>query len=216
MFCQYKHIIWDWNGTLLDDSWLCFEITNFMLSKRGMPPMSQQMYETIMRFPIIEYYRDLGFDFVTESYEVLAKEFIDIYESRRSECKLQNGANEILNIIHNSGLTQSVLSAYKQKTLTEVVENFGLSYFFDDVIGLADIYAVSKIENGIEYISRLPFNKEEILFIGDTTHDSETAQAMGVDCVLVESGHNSRARLKACGSPVFSSLGEFASSYSVL
>jgi len=210
MINSYKHIIWDWNGTLWNDSWLCFELTNNMLSDRNMPAMSQELYQSIMRFPIKDYYSDLGFDYVDESYEELAKEFIGIYESRRFECKLQDGVNDVLGAIRKRGLSQSVLSAYKHDTLLQAIQYFRLTDYFDDIIGLDDIYAESKVENGIKYIKSLGVDNSDVLFVGDTTHDFEVAQAMNVDCVLVESGHNSRLRLEQCDVPVFSSLKELA------
>ena len=206
MIKNYKHIIWDWNGTLWDDSWLCFEITNQMLSKRSMAAMSQELYQRIMRFPIKDYYIDLGFDYTRESYAELAQEFIDMFEMRRFECKLQDGAVDVLQGIAGSSITQSVLSAYKHDTLLQAVRYFGLLDFFDDIIGLDDIYAESKVDNGLKYMDSLSYDIREVLFIGDTIHDFEVAQAMGIDCVLVESGHNSRLRLEDCNVPVLSTL----------
>ena len=206
MIKNYKHIIWDWNGTLWDDSWLCFEITNQMLSKRFMAAMSQELYQRIMRFPIKDYYIDLGFDYTRESSAELAQEFIDMFETRRFECKLQDGAVDVLQGIAGSSITQSVLSAYKHDTLLQAVRYFGLLDFFDDIIGLDDIYADSKVDNGLKYMDSLSYDIREVLFIGDTIHDFEVAQAMGIDCVLVESGHNSRLRLEDCNVPVLSTL----------
>lgn len=208
MIKNYKHIIWDWNGTLWNDSWLCFELTNNMLAERNMPAMSQKLYQSIMRFPIKDYYSDLGFDYVDESYEKLANEFIDEYERRRFECKLQPNVKETLTAVSKQGLTQSVLSAYKHDTLLQAIQYFELTGYFDDIIGLDDIYAESKVANGIKYINSIGLDNSEVLFVGDTTHDFEVAEAMNVACVLVESGHNSRLRLEQCDVPVFSSLQE--------
>ena len=41
---RYKHIIWDWNGTLLNDRWLCVEGINQALIKRGLNPISEDQY----------------------------------------------------------------------------------------------------------------------------------------------------------------------------
>jgi len=208
MIRKYKHVIWDWNGTLWNDSWLCFELTNAMLAERSMPAMSQELYQSIMRFPIRDYYSDLGFDYGIESYEDLATEFIEEYESRRFECKLQPESEHVLKQVKGDGIGQSVLSAYKHDTLLQAINYFGLPDYFSDIIGLDDIYADSKVDNAIAYISRIGLDKGDVLFVGDTVHDFEVAQAIGTDCVLVESGHNSRSRLVECGVPVFSTLGE--------
>ena len=31
-----KHMVWDWNGTLMNDVGLCLDITNQMLQRRGL------------------------------------------------------------------------------------------------------------------------------------------------------------------------------------
>ena len=61
-----KHIIWDWNGTLLDDKWLCVESINQALQKRNLPELSDDRYMEVFTFPVQEYYKAVGFDFDKE------------------------------------------------------------------------------------------------------------------------------------------------------
>lgn len=203
---KFKHIIWDWNGTLWDDTWLCVEINNHMLERRGLPLIDAGVYRGELVFPVDQYYCKLGFDYSTDPYKVLAEEFIAEYTERRYECPLHEGAKELIAEFQSLEIRQAVLSAYQQDTLMQAVEYFQLLEFFDDVIGLNDIYAAGKLENGKKYIQRLETDPADVLFIGDTLHDFEVAEAMGVNCVLVSNGHNSRSRLEATGTPVFDSL----------
>ncbi|VGO21567.1 HAD family hydrolase [Pontiella sulfatireligans] len=201
-----KHIIWDWNGTLWDDTWLCTEINNHMLRRRGLPEISVETYQAKLCFPVSDYYCQLGFDYQADPYNQLAEEFIAEYERRRFECDLQEGGRELIEFLFGRQVPQAVLSAYQQEALLQAVDYFELAAFFDDIVGLNDIYAAGKVENGKAYMAELGVVQEEVLFIGDTLHDFEVAQAMGVECVLVANGHNSRPRLEACGVPVFDSL----------
>ena len=91
---NYKHIIWDWNGTLVDDVWLVVEIMNKMLKKRHLPGIDSKKYREIFDFPVIKYYIKLGFDFSRESFEDLTIEFIGEYYDRFNECKLFDQAKE--------------------------------------------------------------------------------------------------------------------------
>ena len=88
---KYRHLIWDWNGTLLDDAWLCREIMNGQLRRRSLPVLSQKKYEEIFDFPVEKYYRALGFDWGRESFQEAGTEFIVEYEQRKKECSLQPG-----------------------------------------------------------------------------------------------------------------------------
>jgi len=222
---KYKHIIWDWNGTLLDDSWLCVDVMDGLLTRRNMPGLTLKRYQKVFDFPVIDYYRRLGFDFEKESFEVSGTEFIVEYEKRRHEIQLQPDAKNTLEKVSKMGITQSLLSAYKQKTLEELMDYLAVRQFFIKVIGLDDHYAHSKIESGIQWMAELLSGSEcvsssdestprksqgystgEVLFVGDTRHDHEVAEAMGIDCVLIPSGHHTREKLENCGVPLLDSL----------
>jgi phosphoglycolate phosphatase len=204
----FKQVIWDWNGTLWDDTRLCSEINNHMLQRRNLPQIDVSLYQDKLCFPVDQYYCQLGFDYATDPYNVLAEEFIAEYTERRYECPLHDGARELMAELRSRGIRQAVLSAYEQGALMQAVNYFQLAEFFDDVVGLNDIYAAGKVENGLKYMAGLDLDPSLVLFIGDTIHDFEVAEAMGVKCALVAHGHNSRPRLEACDVPVFDSLAE--------
>ena len=202
----YRHLIWDWNGTLLDDAWLCREIMNGQLRRRGLPELTRERYEDIFDFPVEKYYRAVGFDWARESFQEAGTEFIVEYEKRKKECSLQGGAQELLAKIAEGGWSQAVLSAYSHSTLEEFLGHFGVRHHFRSVAGSRDHYAAGKVGHGLKMLEELHVSPKETLLIGDTTHDAEVAKAMGVDCLLVPCGHNSRARLEQCRVPMAESL----------
>ena len=67
----YKHIIWDWNGTLLDDGWLFVDVMNTILKRRKMNTITLEKYREIFGFPVKNYYIKLGFDLEKEPFEDL-------------------------------------------------------------------------------------------------------------------------------------------------
>lgn len=205
---KYKHIIWDWNGTLLDDAWLCVEILNDMLTRRKMKTVTLVQYQRDFDFPVIDYYVKSGFDFEKESFDDVAREYICAYESQRSKCHLRDGAVEVIKTLKAKGILQSVLSASQRASLIEALEMFQLTDFFENVAGLNDYYAHSKMDIGKNLIKNLSEDRKEILLIGDTTHDYEVARELGADCLLIPAGHQSKERLLACGVQVYDSLEE--------
>lgn len=208
MMRQYRHIIWDWNGTLFDDAWLCVEIINALLSKRGLPSIDHQRYQQEFDFPVREYYRRVGLDLMREPYEALATEFIAHYDRRWVECRLRPDAHAVVQALAAAGCRQTILSASEQSRLEEMVAIFPeLRACFTRVIGVSDYYAVSKLANGQQLIAELGDAPAEVLFIGDTTHDFAVAQAMGVACLLIPSGHQPREKLLRCQARVVESLG---------
>jgi len=203
---RYKHIIWDWNGTLLNDAWMAVKVINETLAKRNMPTIDREHYQRIFGFPVKDYYRRLGFDFVEESFEQVGTEFIEGYEARKYDVNLHDGVERVLQRLGQQGITHSILSAYQQNTLDELVEHFGLTDVFVGVVGLDNHYAHSKVDNGVRWMEALQMDQEDILFVGDTAHDHEVAEAIGVDCALIPGGHQTREALEATGAVVLDSV----------
>lgn len=205
---KYQHIIWDWNGTLLDDAWLCVEIMNQQLAIHDLPDMSLADYAAVFRFPVRDYYADLGFDFGRTSFESLSDFFILHYDSRKGECALREGGLAALQKTHQNGVSQSIISASEHNSLIEIVGQHGIRDLFSGVHGIDNHHAAGKTEIGLQWIAEADIDPKSALFIGDTTHDYEVAAAMGVDCILLTSGHQTRTRLETCGVPVVDKLAD--------
>ncbi len=201
-----QHVIWDWNGSLLDDAWLCRDAMNELLCRRRLPALSVARYQEIFDFPVENYYRRAGFDFTRESFAALSVEFMATYERRKYECALRPDARRVLDAIRAAGLTQSVLSAYKQDLLEEMLDHFRLRDYFVRVLGADDIYASGKIRQGRDWIAALGCPPAAVALVGDTVHDFAVARAMGTACLLIPGGNQTRARLEQCGVPVLDSL----------
>ncbi len=205
---KYRHIIWDWNGTLIDDIWLVVEIMNKMLKKRSLPEIDLNKYREIFDFPVTKYYLKLGFDFSLEPFEELTVEFISEYYERFNECKLFDSAEEVLKEISDMGISQSILSASKEDTLTEKIKHYGIDKYFCRILGLDNHYAESKVDRGKKWIAELNLRPKEVLLIGDTAHDYDVSEHMGCDCLLIANGHYSYKRLVKPGVDVVRSLKE--------
>lgn len=208
MSSTYTHLVWDFNGTILDDMTLGIRCTNTMLADRGLPVIpSVEAYREIFGFPIDEYYRRLGFDFEKEDYDtVLAPQWVAMYLEGEPTCTTIEGAVETIRAVKAMGIPQILLSATKIEMLTAQLERLGLYQEFDEVIGLDNIHARSKQAQALEWKSRHP--EARPLFIGDTEHDAQVADAVGGDCVLFAGGHQSEARLDACGKPTISRVSD--------
>jgi len=201
-------IIWDWNGTLLNDLGLCIDSINALLKKRSLKLLDHASYKEVFSFPVKNYYEIIGFDFSKEDFEIPAKEFIDLYDSSVKNCPLHFSAVEILEFFRQKQYPQFVLSAMKQPMLEKTLKHNGIFHFFEGVAGLNDHYAVSKVERGKELLNEFNIDVQNTWMIGDTDHDFEVARELGIRCILVADGHQSEERLKETGAEVVSSLSE--------
>lgn len=211
MFQKFEGVIWDWNGTLLDDTEMAVQVMNKILDRRNIPQLSIDRYKEVFTFPVRDYYQKIGFDFDKEPFEIPASEFILHYNDLVNNCQLHKDSIQVLTYFKQLELPQFILSAMQQETLNQCLDRYQITNFFEFISGLGDHYAGSKIENGHRLISGLNLNPQKILLIGDTCHDFEVAEALGCSCVLVTNGHQSRSVLETTKANLINNLSELLS-----
>ncbi|MBE5803491.1 MAG: HAD family hydrolase [Clostridiales bacterium] len=198
-------IFWDWNGTLVDDVDTVVRINNQVFARHGYPPTTAEEYRRLFRFPVIEYYRDLGV--TDEDFRIIAREWNEGFVAAFPQVPLKKDVAETLRRFHAAGFSQVIISASQQDQLRAQVKQFpGLNGVFDAVLGLNNVYAVSKVELAREYLARSGVDPANALFIGDTTHDAEVAAAISCPCRLISGGHQMDTVLATAGVPVLQSL----------
>lgn len=204
---EYSCIIWDWNGTLLDDVALNIGIVNALLTQRGKKAIeSKQYYLKQFCFPVIDFYEKVGFELDKEDFTLVARQYAMLYNENYPTAEIFPDVVKTLSAIKHSGKQQLIISATEQGYLLKQVAYFELEHFFTDILGAGNVLGSSKIETAKKWMQDRHFNPEEVLFVGDTLHDLETARAIGCDCALVARGHNSRERLVETGCRVYDSL----------
>ncbi len=202
------HVVWDWNGTLLDDVACCLTVANSLLKEFGLPQLDGlAAYHAAFRFPIVEYYADLGFDTGPDgNFDVAAHRYLELYGPASTACGLHEGAREALETLHGEGVRQVVISASRQDNLVAQLAPFGLETLLDGVHGIEDIYAASKEGLARRWLEASGASPSQVLFIGDSAHDAEIARALGAECVLYSGGHHARAHLETLGPRVVDDL----------
>ncbi len=205
---QYTHILWDWNGTLLNDMDHCVVSINKVLRKHNKPEIDMETYYREFDFPVRDYYERIGFNFQEIPFEVVGTEFIEEYYETWTECKMTQDAIDVLRAVKEAGISQSILSAAGTDKLEMCTEYFNIQDYFTELTGLDHHYAHGKVDIALEYMKRTGIPPEKILFVGDTTHDYEVAKTIGVDCVLYQNGHHPLDKLEACDAPTINSLNQ--------
>lgn len=204
---KYDHIIWDFNGTILDDVDTGILSVNKLLRDRGLPEIeSKEKYREVFGFPIIDYYRRLGFDFSREPYEVIAPLWVEQYMINVKNAPVFEDVWKTVKYFSDRGTPQTLLSATEKNMLLGQLTELGLVNSFCQILGRDDIHAASKGDVAQRW--RDGHRNERVLMIGDTDHDLQVARQIGADCVLVCRGHQSREYLEGLGAEVVESLSE--------
>ncbi|NOU48484.1 MAG: HAD family hydrolase [Bacteroidales bacterium] len=201
-------VIWDWNGTLLDDVAVCVDSINMLLNERQLTPLDKTLYQQIFTFPVKDYYEKAGFNFGEEPFEIPAMQFMDLYRTNLNQAALHQETISVLKQLQSLGLKQAILSAMEQELLVDLLQRYQIADYFDQTFGIDNHFGAGKIERGKELIHSMKLNPNECLLIGDTLHDAEVAKSIGCRCLLFDGGHQSRIRLETSGHAVLSNLNE--------
>lgn len=200
-------ILWDWNGTLLSDVELVVRMNNLVFATHGYPPTTEEEYRRLFRFPVREYYYALGV--TPEDFVQIAREWNDAYMEHFPGTPLAKGAPDALRRFREAGFRQVIISASQRDQLLRQVRSFPeLEGLFDEVLGLEDVYAVSKVQLAKDYLARSGVQPDEAVFLGDTDHDAEVARAIGCRCYLISGGHQTDDTLRRSGANVLGRLSE--------
>ena len=194
-----KHIIWDFNGTLLSDAQLGVDCDNHVFDVLGLPRITIDDYRQHMTMPVRDFYTSLGVDLNVYKYETISSLWLARFNQHAVSVGLVPGTLELTKRLKAAGFTQSILSASYEKSLLEQCKALGIDAYMDEIGGLGDESAQKKTDIGRRQLEKLGLKGEDCVLVGDMVADSELADALGTDCVLVPWGHNSEARLEKTG-----------------
>ena len=210
-----KHIIWDFNGTLLNDAQLSVDLDNDVFDQIGVPRITLEDYRNNMTMPVRDFYPRVGVDYARHSYEEIARLWLDEFNKRAVGVELMKkhvartmipGVLEVIRALHAQGRSQSVLSASYEPSVRAQCAALGLTPYMKDISGLQDESAGKKTEIGRRQLRELGLTGADVVLVGDMLTDAHLAEALGADCVLVSWGHNDLKRLESAGLPVAHSV----------
>ena len=191
---RYKYIFWDFNGTVIDDVGNALACVNDLLDRKNRPHITLNEYYNYVETPLFGFYRhilppeELDFDEISRDY-------LKDYARHIEETRLADGIYELLHTLKEKGVYQYIVTANQKDEVIGLLKKFDIYDCFNEVLGADNTLAESKIDRARAFFDRLAINPDDALFVGDTLHDLETANALGIDCVLVEYGHQGKKLL---------------------
>tara|TARA_B100001250_G_scaffold298473_1_gene259957 strand:+ start:577 stop:1227 length:651 start_codon:yes stop_codon:yes gene_type:complete len=205
------NIIWDWNGTLVDDAWVFVKTMNHLLQKTNLPPTSLEDYKKNFCFPVETYWKKIGFSLTEDEFNKKNAFFIKQYQKRMFLPLLHPGIKNLLFSLNRKKIQQFVLSASEHSLLQKSIQHYGLRSLFIDCLGVNNLNAKGKESLGKKLLNKHNLNNKHTLFIGDTEYDVRVGEALDCRVVLVSFGHISHTRLLKTKKPVFPCIKELSS-----
>lgn len=206
------HVVWDWNGTLLDDLGAVVESVNAGLSELGVGPIDADVYRTHYTRPVKAFYDALlGRDVTPQEWIRIDEVFHRIYAELAGEMSLADDAIEAMEAISASGAGQSLLSMAPHDHLVEAVAARGIEAYFREIRGSAGVRGAVKATHLEAHLDVLGVRGSSVVVIGDTPDDAVAATHVGAGAVLYDGGSHHRVDLVGAGCPVASTLIEAVS-----
>lgn len=199
------HLVWDWNGTLLDDLSLVVASTNHTFAAVGGRSVDSDEHRRRFRRPVAEFYAEILERAVTdEEFENLDRIFHEAYRMGLTTIPLAADAEAA---IKSWTGTQSLLSMWFHDELIPAVESRGLAGVFARIDGrLAEVDGGLKAGHLARHLAQLDVTGDRAVLIGDSIDDADAAASVGARCVLYTGGFTEPARLRASGVPVADTL----------
>ena len=195
---MYKAIFFDLDGTLTESGEGITKSVQYALEKIGKPEEDLEKLKVFVGPPLMEQFmKYAGVDeatgrkaveFYRERYEVKG-----IYENHPYE-----SVEEMLQELKRKGYILAVASSKPEYYVTQILDYFKLSAYFDVVVGSEMNGArTSKSEVIEEALKRINMSdkRNEVLMVGDKEHDVLGARAAGLDCVAVAYGYGTQEEL---------------------
>ena len=198
-------VIWDFNGTLIDDAEAALCAVNDMLTKRNQSPIDKTKYAAAVDTPIWKFY-EVVFEEGSITPEEAVVEFNSGYEKYLPANPLMEGAKEMLEYFKSLGFTQLVVSASHIDKVQAKLESLGLLGYFDTVLALSDYNAGDKTYLARKYLDDNGISPENAVVIGDCVFDCKMAEAIGACCILTTQGHQTITELSVTSAEVVDSL----------
>ncbi|MHA7984833.1 HAD family hydrolase [Rathayibacter sp. CAU 1779] len=191
MGARTRAVIWDWNGTLLDDVEPAMRTMNTVLAEFGMPVVPDlATYRSLFGFPIRDFYARLGFDVTPGGqFEGAADRYLELFDAAVLEASLRPGAREAVDAVRGLGIRQVLISATVEPMLHRQLEPHGVQGWFDEIHGITDAYAGSKASAIAGWLASSCLDARDVVMVGDTDHDESTASELGARFVAFEHGH---------------------------
>ena len=208
-----RHVIWDWNGTLLNDFPAVFAATNYAFGSLGLPEVTEHQYRASFHRPVRSFYhRLIGRDISDAEWHHLDKTFHEAYARFLPDCELATGAEHALQLVLRLGLSQSLLSMYTHDALMGLIDDFNLAQYFGRVDGLRDPGASggAKAPYLEAHLQNLGVAPREAVMVGDALDDASAASVADCSCILFAGGWHHPQDLLAAGVPVVEMLPEIA------
>lgn len=178
-------ILFDWDGTLVDSFAFLESAHNNALAVLKLPSRSEQWFKAYFGKP-----RDFIYQDIYGRHDPQARELFEgfVNENHKKLLNTMDGSAEILKQIQSLNVPMGVVSNKKSAFIHAEVTHLGWDNYFKCVVGSGDAAEDKPSAEPIyEALRQADYDGDisDVLYVGDTEADMQTAQNAGCPWVLI-------------------------------
>ena len=188
---NYKYIVFDFDGTLVDSRALFISLYNELAAKKGYKPMTSENLQHLRTLSIPERCKLLG----VPMYKIpfLIGPIMKQYGESLSNLQFNPGVDEMLTALSQKGVAYAVLSSNSKKNIEAFFKLKGVANG-NDIYCSRSIFGKHVLLDKFLKAKRL--NPADILYVGDELRDIEACRKIGVPVAWVSWGYDTEEVLK--------------------
>lgn len=196
-----KLVIFDLDGTLLDTIADLAGATNYALKQLGYPTHDTDTIRTFVGNGINKLLeRSLPANEQTEENVMQMRSyFVPYYDAHNADLSSPYpGIEVLLQSLQDNGIEIAVASNKYQEATTKLVKHYFPTIQFAEVLGQRENIPVKPHPTIVfDILNKTGIDKKEVLYVGDSGVDMQTAQNAEVDAIGVTWGFRSRTELES-------------------
>lgn len=188
-----KLAVFDWNGTLIDDSEANWEACNHCLAAFGKMHITYDEYREAMDFPVLHAYARLGIppDVYLANFQLAGSTFLENYKRLSAAAPLRRGATKLFDWLLDNDYDLMVLSNFVSHELEAQMASRHVMSYFKHISGNL---AFNELEHSrttkrerLEHILK-DYDPATAFIVGDSLEEPEIARHYGMTAFSVTWG----------------------------
>lgn len=191
-----KLILFDFDGTVTDNSEGIYNCISYALQKAGKPQLNKEIMRTFIGPSLFDSFMKYSADSEEE-----ANRLVSYYRERyapvgSSEALIFDGIPELLEKLRTDGYKTAVCSSKPRDFVIKIAKEKNIFNLFDGFF-CPDFSSHISDKSGLALsaVKHFGVKKEETVLIGDTKYDVEAAKSADIDCIAVLYGFSSDGEL---------------------
>ncbi len=195
---KYRLLVFDWDGTILDSARIIAESIRLAARDVGLEVPTMEQASHVIGLGLHDALRHAVPGLRPESTPEFVERYRQHFHASEHAMDLFPGMRELLAALSEERVL-GIATGKSRRGLDRALDATGLRPYFQASRCADETNPKPHPAMLLELMKELDYAAENVLMIGDTSHDLDMARAAGVDAVAVTYGAHAEHNLRSCG-----------------